>query len=107
MSPALRSSSPRFCGVKHGVSVSNGTVALHLALHALGIGPGDEVIVPSLTFVASANAVHYTGATPVFADVDPCTWCIDPADVARQVTRAHKSDHACPPVRPPGADAGR
>ena len=75
-----------FCGVAHGVSVANGTVALHLALHALGIGPGDEVIVPSLTFVATANAVRYTGAHPVFADVDPCTWCIDPADVARLVT---------------------
>jgi perosamine synthetase len=66
--------------------VSNGTVALHLALHALGIGPGDEVIVPSLTFIATANAVHYTGATPVFADVDPVTWCIDPADVRRRIT---------------------
>lgn len=76
----------RFCGVRHAVSVSNGTVALHLALHALGVGPGDEVIVPSLTFVATANAVHYTGATPVFADVDPVTWCIDPADVQRRIT---------------------
>ena len=76
----------RFCGVRNAVSVSNGTVALHLALHALGIGPGDEVIVPSLTFVATANAVHYTGATPVFADVDATTWCIDPADVARRTT---------------------
>ncbi len=76
----------RFCGVRNAVSVSNGTVALHLALHALGIGPGDEVIVPSLTFVATANAVHYTGASPVFADVDAETWCIDPADVARRIT---------------------
>jgi perosamine synthetase len=76
----------RFCGVQHAVSVANGTVALHLALHALGIGPGDEVIVPSLTFVASANAVRYTGATPVFADVDPYTWCIDVEDAARLVT---------------------
>lgn len=76
----------RFCGVQHAVSVSNGTVALHLALHALGVGPGDEVIVPSLTFVATANAVHYTGATPVFADVDPATWCIDPEDVERRIT---------------------
>ncbi|MFO7631015.1 MAG: DegT/DnrJ/EryC1/StrS family aminotransferase, partial [Caldilinea sp.] len=53
---------------------------------ALGIGPGDEVIVPSLTFIASANAVHYTGATPIFADVDPVTWCIDPDDVRRRIT---------------------
>lgn len=76
----------RFCGVAHGISTSNGTTALHLALHALGIGPGDEVIVPALTFVASANAVHYTGATPVFADVDPVTWTLDPDDVARRIT---------------------
>jgi len=76
----------RFCGVRNAVSVSNGTVALHLALHALGIAPGDEVIVPSLTFVATANSVHYTGATPIFADVDAETWCIDPADVARRIT---------------------
>jgi len=71
----------RFCGVAHGVSVCNGTVALHLALHALGIGPGDEVIVPALSFVASANAVQYTGAKTVFADVDPVTWTIDPAAI--------------------------
>ena len=80
-----------FCGVEHAVSVTNGTVALHLALHALGIGPGDEVIVPSLTFVASANAVRYTGAVPVFADVDPETWCIDVEDAARLVTPRTKA----------------
>lgn len=57
------------CGVRHAVALSNATVALHLALLALGLGPGDEVIVPSLTFVATANAVRYTGATPVFADI--------------------------------------
>jgi len=76
----------RFCDVPYAVSVSNGTVAIHLALHALGIGPGDEVIVPSLTFIATANAVHYTGATPIFADVDPLTWSLDPADVQRRIT---------------------
>ncbi|MBX2996994.1 MAG: DegT/DnrJ/EryC1/StrS family aminotransferase [Caldilineaceae bacterium] len=75
-----------FCGVAHAVSVSNGTTALHLALHALGIGPGDEVIVPALTFVATANAVTYTGAHPIFADVDPATWCIDPADVEELIS---------------------
>ncbi len=80
-----------FCGVPHAVSVSNGTVALHLALHALGIGPGDEVIVPSLTFVASANAVRYTGATPIFADVDPETWCIDVEDARRLVNARTKA----------------
>jgi len=80
-----------FCGVAHGVSVCNGTVALHLALHALGIGPGDEVIVPALTFVASANTVHYTGATPVFADVDPQTWTIDPAEIERLISPRTKA----------------
>ena len=80
-----------FCGVAHGVSVCNGTVALHLAMHALGIGPGDEVIVPALTFVASANTVHYTGATPVFADVDPDTWTIDPAEIERLISPRTKA----------------
>lgn len=63
-----------FVGTRHGVAVTNGTVALHLALVALGIGPGDEVIVPDLTFVATINAVLYCGAKPVIVDVDPTTW---------------------------------
>ena len=67
-----------FCQCAHGVAVSNGTVALHLALVVLGVGLGDEVIVPSLTFVATANAVNYTGATPVFVDSEPQTWNLDP-----------------------------
>ncbi len=75
-----------YCGAEHGVSTSNGTTALHLALHALGIGPGDEVIVPALTFVASANAVAYTGARPVFADVDAETWSMLPEEVDRLLT---------------------
>lgn len=66
-----------FNGVKYGVAVSNGTVALHLALVALGIGPGDEVIIPNLTFAATANAVLYTGATPVLADVEFDSWTIN------------------------------
>ena len=61
-------------GAGHAIAVFNGTVALHVALAAAGIGPGDEVIVPALTYVASANAVTYVGATPVFADVDRSTW---------------------------------
>lgn len=65
-----------YCGARHGVACANGTVALHLALLVLGIGPGDEVIVPALTYVATANAVTYCGATPVFADCDPETWNI-------------------------------
>ncbi|HVZ29773.1 MAG TPA: DegT/DnrJ/EryC1/StrS family aminotransferase [Asticcacaulis sp.] len=64
------------CGVKQGVATSNGTVSLHLALLALGIGPGDEVIVPDLTFAASINTILYCGATPVIIDVDRDTWCM-------------------------------
>jgi len=76
----------RCCGVKYGVATSNGTVALHLALIALGIGPGDEVIVPTLTFVATANAVIYAGAKPVFVDSHPNYWCIDPEKIERAIT---------------------
>src|ERR1700730_6438577 len=71
-----------FVGCKHGVAVANGTVALELALHALGIGPGDEVIVPSRTFIASASCVVMRGATPVMADVDRDSQNIT-ADTAR------------------------
>jgi perosamine synthetase len=78
------------CGAKAAISVSNGTVALHLAMLSLGVGPGDEVIVPSLTYVATANAVRYVGAEPVFADVDPATWCIDPLSVEAKLTRRTK-----------------
>jgi len=75
-----------FCGTAHAVSTNSGTSALHLALAALGIGPGDEVIVPSLTFVATANAVRYCGAIPVLADSDPLTLNIDPDDVRARIT---------------------
>lgn len=67
-----------YLNVKHALTVSNGTTALHLALVALGIGHGDEVIIPSLTFIATANAVKYTGATPVFVDVEMDTWNLNP-----------------------------
>ena len=75
-----------FCGVKHAISCCNGTVALHLTLMALGVGPGDEVIVPTLTFVATANAVTYCGARPVFVDAEPETWNIDPALIEAKIT---------------------
>jgi perosamine synthetase len=75
-----------FCQVRFCESTSNGTTALHLALLALGVGPGDEVIVPSLTFAASTNAIVHAGATPVFVDVDPDTWCIDPAATKAKIT---------------------
>lgn len=73
-------------GVPHAISVCNGTAALHLALVALGIGPGDEVIVPNLTFAASANVVIHCGATPVLADVTRETWTLDPDHVERLIT---------------------
>lgn len=72
--------------LRYGIAVSSGTAALHLALLALGVKPGHEVIVPALTFVATANAVTYCGATPVIVDVDPATWCIDPAAVEKAIT---------------------
>ncbi len=68
------------------VAVSSGTSGLHLGLLAAGIGPGDEVIVPSFTFAATANSVALTGATPVFADIDPRTFCLDPASVEAAIT---------------------
>jgi perosamine synthetase len=73
-------------GVPHALAVSNGTVALHLALKAFGIGPGDEVIVPDLTFAATINSVLHAGATPVIVDVDPETWNIDPHATAAVIT---------------------
>ena len=81
----------QFCEVPHAVSASNGTTALHLALLGLDIGPGDEVIVPTLSFIASANSVLYTGATPVFVDSEAVTWNMDPDAVARAITSRTKA----------------
>ncbi len=78
-------------GVEHAVAVSSGTAALHLVLAALGVGPGDEVIVPALTFVATANAALYCGATPVFADVDSGALLLDPASVEARLTSRTKA----------------
>ena len=80
----------QLCGVKTALSVSNGTVALHLAMLGLDVRPGDEVLVPSLTYIATANAVRYVGAEPVFVDVDPQTWCIDPRLLEASITRRTK-----------------
>ncbi len=80
-----------FCGVNHAACCSNGTTALHLALMALGIGKGDEVIVPSLTFVATANAVTYTGAKPIFVDSHPDYWCINPNKIEEAITPKTKA----------------
>jgi perosamine synthetase len=75
-----------YCGRTHGVAASNGTVALQLALSALDLGPGDEVILPSFTIISCALAVLRTGATPVLVDVDPGTWCMDVDAVAGRIT---------------------
>jgi len=80
-----------YCGVKYGVATNSGTTALHLALVALGIGPGDEVIVPDLTFAATINAVIYTGARPVLVDVHPNYWCIDPGKIKEAITPKTKA----------------
>jgi perosamine synthetase len=74
------------CGTQAAISVCNGTVALHLALLTLDVRSGDEVIVPSLTYIATANAVRYVGGEPVFIDVDPQTWCIDPRKIEDAIT---------------------
>jgi perosamine synthetase len=81
----------RYCGTKHGVATSNGTVALHLALMALGLGQGDEVLVPTLTFIATANTVTYCNAMPVLVDSNPDYWCIDPVALEERITKRTKA----------------
>ena len=81
----------QYCGVRYGIAVSNGTTALHLALVALGIGEGDEVIVPDITFAATINAVLYTGATPVIVDIEEDSWCIDPDKIEKAITSNTKA----------------
>ncbi len=80
----------KLCGTRAAIGVCNGTVALHLALLGLDVRPGDEVLVPSLTYIATANACRYVGAEPVFVDVDPETWCIDPGKLEPAITRRTK-----------------
>jgi perosamine synthetase len=80
-----------YIGTKHAVAVNSGTAALHVALLARDIGPGDEVIVPPFTFIATANAVLFAGAKPVFADVESGTFNIDPAEIERKITRHTKA----------------
>ena len=81
----------KFCEASHALAVSNGTTALHLALEALGIGPGDEVIVPDFTFAASINSVLYTGATPVIVDIEPETWTISIPEIEKAITPKTKA----------------
>jgi dTDP-4-amino-4,6-dideoxygalactose transaminase len=80
-----------YCGARYAVGLNSGTDALFLSLKALGIGPGDEVIVPAFTFIATANAVSYCGATPVFCDIDPLTYCIDPQSARKALTKRTKA----------------
>ena len=80
-----------YVGAKFAIPTSSCTGALHLSLLALGIGPGDEVIVPEVTWVATASAVRYVGATPIFADIDPATWCIDPESARQKITSKTKA----------------
>ncbi|WP_290595658.1 MULTISPECIES: DegT/DnrJ/EryC1/StrS family aminotransferase [unclassified Archaeoglobus] len=80
-----------YIGIKHAVAVNSGTAALHVALASLGIGPGDEVIVPPLTFFSTVSAVLHQNAIPVFADVDLESFCLDPADFERKITENTKA----------------
>jgi len=81
----------KYFGANFGISTFNGTTALHLALEALDVKTGDEVIVPTLTFIASANVVKYTGAKPVFVDSHPDYWCIDPTKIEEKITKKTKA----------------
>lgn len=81
----------KYVGVKYAVTTCNGTAALHTALASLDIGPGDEVLVPSFSFVATANCVLYQGAKPVFVDIDPLTWNIDPKRIGEKITNETKA----------------
>lgn len=92
----------KYCGARYAVAVSNGTAALHLAALAAGFGAGDEVITSPITFVASANCILYAGAQPVFADIDPDNYCIDPIQIesrlsefSKGVIPVHFAGHPC------------
>ena len=88
---AFEGEAASYLGVRETIGVGNGTDALVLTLDALGVGPGDEVICPAFTFFATAEAIARRGATPVFADIDPATLNLDPADVAKRVTSRTKA----------------
>lgn len=92
----------RYCGVEHGVACSSCTTGLHMSLVALGIGPGDEVIIPDFTLIVSANTVIQAGAKPVLVDVDARTWCMDPTKIEEKITArtravmaVHMYGHPC------------
>jgi len=89
--PEFEEKFAKYVASEYAVSVQSGTAAIHLSLHELGIGIGDEVIVPVITFIATVNPVMYVGATPVFVDVDPITWNIDPGQVEKAITPRTKA----------------
>ena len=89
--PAFEKAFAEYCGVKHGIAVCNGTVALHLSLISIGVGKGDEVIIPDFTMIASAFAVCYTGAIPVLVDAEPETWNIDTTKIEEKITEKTKA----------------
>ncbi len=95
---ALEGEIAAYCDAKYAVALANGTDALTIALAACGIGPGDDVIVPAFTFVATATAVVRLGARPVFADIDPTTFNLDPEEIERRITPQTKARDTCPPV---------
>ncbi|NJN64579.1 MAG: DegT/DnrJ/EryC1/StrS family aminotransferase, partial [Acidobacteria bacterium] len=84
--PAFEEACARYAGTRFGVAVSSGTAGMHLIVHALGLGPGDEVVTTPFSFVASSNCLLFEGATPVFADIDPRTWDLDPAAARAAIT---------------------
>ncbi|HEY1834680.1 MAG TPA: DegT/DnrJ/EryC1/StrS family aminotransferase [Solirubrobacteraceae bacterium] len=88
---AFESEFAGYCGAGHAIGVANGTEAITIALRALGVGPGDEVVVPSFTFYASAEAIPATGATPVFCDIDPDTYCVTAETVKAALTPKTKA----------------
>ncbi len=89
--PVFEEAFAEACGCKYGTACANGTVALHLGLAALGLEPGDEVIIPTFTMIATINAVAYTGATPVLVDSEPCTWNMDVDLVEAKITPKTKA----------------
>ena len=80
-----------YLGIPYCTSVCNGTVAIHDALLALGVGPGDEILVPSFTYIASVNPIRMTGAIPIFVDSDPVTWQMSPSDISSKISPRTKA----------------